>query len=79
LSNLPVMVGFGIRTPEMAGNVAEVADGVVVASVLIDEFDLLRCTTSGKAFELAAGALVNEFRQAVARRTLAQVFRGRTS
>lgn len=33
--SLPVAVGFGISTPEQAGEVAAVADGVVVGSALI--------------------------------------------
>lgn len=35
-SELPVAVGFGIRTPEQAAAVAQVADGVVVGSALVD-------------------------------------------
>jgi tryptophan synthase alpha chain len=33
---LPVVVGFGVRTPEQAGAIAAVADGVVVGSALVD-------------------------------------------
>jgi tryptophan synthase alpha chain len=36
-SGLPVCVGFGIKTPERAAEVAKVADGVVVGSALVDE------------------------------------------
>ena len=36
-SNLPVAVGFGIKTPERAAAVARIADAVVVGSVLVDE------------------------------------------
>jgi len=36
-SNLPVAVGFGIRTPERAAEVARVADAAVVGSALVDE------------------------------------------
>ena len=36
-SGLPVAVGFGVRTPERAGEIARVADAVVVGSVLVDE------------------------------------------
>ena len=36
-SGLPVVVGFGIKTPERAASVAQVADGAVVGSVLVDE------------------------------------------
>ena len=35
-SGLPVAVGFGIRTPERARDVARVADAVVVGSALVD-------------------------------------------
>jgi tryptophan synthase alpha chain len=36
---LPVAVGFGISSPEQAGEVAQVADGVVVGSALIKILD----------------------------------------
>ena len=36
LTNLPVAVGFGIRTPEQANAIASVADGAVVGSALVD-------------------------------------------
>ena len=36
-SGLPVAVGFGIKTPERAAEVARVADAVVVGSALVDE------------------------------------------
>ena len=36
-SGLPVVVGFGIKTPERAAAIARVADGVVVGSALVDE------------------------------------------
>lgn len=36
-SGLPVAVGFGIKTPERAGAIAQVADAVVVGSALVDE------------------------------------------
>lgn len=35
-SGLPVAVGFGIKTPERAAQIARVADAVVVGSVLVD-------------------------------------------
>ncbi|URW76511.1 tryptophan synthase subunit alpha [Sphingomonas donggukensis] len=35
-TDLPVAVGFGIRTPEQAAAVAAVADGVVVGSAIVD-------------------------------------------
>jgi len=36
-SRLPVAVGFGIRTPEQAAQVARIADAAVVGSALVDE------------------------------------------
>jgi tryptophan synthase alpha chain len=35
-TDLPVAVGFGVRTPEQAGAIARVADGVVVGSALVE-------------------------------------------
>jgi tryptophan synthase alpha chain len=35
-TDLPVAVGFGVRTPEQARQIAKVADGVVVGSAFID-------------------------------------------
>jgi tryptophan synthase alpha chain len=35
-SQIPVAVGFGVRTPEQAREIARVADGVVVGSALVD-------------------------------------------
>ncbi|MCJ2177061.1 tryptophan synthase subunit alpha [Novosphingobium album (ex Hu et al. 2023)] len=35
-SDIPVAVGFGVRTPEQASKIARVADGVVVGSAFVD-------------------------------------------
>ena len=35
-TDLPVAVGFGVRTPEQAAAIAKVADGVVVGSALVE-------------------------------------------
>lgn len=35
-TDLPVAVGFGIRTPEQAAAIGKVADGVVVGSAIVD-------------------------------------------
>jgi len=35
-TNLPIAIGFGVRTPEQAATAARVADAAVVASALID-------------------------------------------
>ena len=36
-SNLPVCVGFGVKTPDRAAEIARVADGVVVGSAIVDQ------------------------------------------
>ncbi len=36
-TDLPLCIGFGIRTPEHAADVARRADGVVVGSALVDQ------------------------------------------
>ena len=38
IADLPVAVGFGIRTPEQAGEIAKVADAAVVGSALVDQY-----------------------------------------
>ncbi|MGI8793750.1 MAG: tryptophan synthase subunit alpha, partial [Acidimicrobiales bacterium] len=35
VTDLPVLIGFGVSTPEQAAEVAEAADGVVVGSALM--------------------------------------------
>jgi len=35
-TNLPIAVGFGIKTPEQAADMAQVADAVVVGSAIVD-------------------------------------------
>ncbi len=35
-TELPVCIGFGIRTPEHAANIARLADGAVVGSAFVD-------------------------------------------
>jgi tryptophan synthase alpha chain len=36
-TDLPISIGFGIRTPDHAATIARLADGVVVGSALIDQ------------------------------------------
>ena len=56
-TDLPVAVGFGVRTPDQAGAIARVADGVVVGSALVelvaehgaDAPEHLRALTAGLA------------------------------
>jgi tryptophan synthase alpha chain len=56
-SGLPVAVGFGIKTPERAAEVARVADAAVVGSALVDEVAAaLEAGTDPAAKVLAAAA-----------------------
>lgn len=36
-TDLPVIVGFGIKTPETAAGIAQIADGAVVGSAIVDK------------------------------------------
>lgn len=56
-ATVPVLVGFGISTPDQARQVAAVADGVVVGSALIDAV--------GKGGAGGAGAFVRGLREAL--------------
>ncbi|GAM08450.1 tryptophan synthase alpha chain [Geobacter sp. OR-1] len=38
-TKLPVVVGFGVSTPDQAAQIAEIADGVVVGSALVKLFE----------------------------------------
>lgn len=51
-TTLPIAVGFGVRTPEAAANIARVADAVVVGSHFVDE--VRACVEAGKAAEAPA-------------------------
>jgi tryptophan synthase alpha chain len=57
-TELPVVVGFGIRTPEAARDIARVADGCVVGSAIVAEIAAGKGPAEVLAFvrALAAGA-----------------------
>ncbi|MGD9639029.1 MAG: tryptophan synthase subunit alpha [Alphaproteobacteria bacterium] len=38
-TELPIVTGFGIKTPEMAGRIAKIADGVVVGTAIVEKID----------------------------------------
>jgi tryptophan synthase alpha chain len=46
-TDLPIAVGFGVRTPEAAASIARVADAVVVGSHFVDE--IRACVEAGRA------------------------------
>jgi len=58
VTDLPVLVGVGIGTPEQAAEVCEVADGVIVGSAIVR-----RMVSDGTAESV--GELVGEFRAAL--------------
>jgi tryptophan synthase alpha chain len=60
-SRIPVCVGFGIKTPEQARQVARLADGVVVGSALVDVMERSR----GKLGIARTGALAGRLAHAV--------------
>ena len=57
-TDLPIIVGFGIRTPQNAHDIASVADGAVVGSAIVDEIGAGKSTAEILAFvkSLADGA-----------------------
>jgi tryptophan synthase alpha chain len=61
-ASIPVAVGFGVRTPEQAGAIARVADGVVVGSALVDLVGQHGADAAGPIKELTA-ALSQAVRQ----------------
>ena len=52
-TDLPISIGFGIRTPEQAAAIARLADGVVVGSALIDH--IANATTPDQAIDGVLG------------------------
>lgn len=59
-TDLPIAVGFGVRTPEQAGPIARVADGVVVGSAIVDLVGMHGAEAAGPV-----QALVRELAHAV--------------
>lgn len=62
---LPLAVGFGISTPEMAKGVAEIADGVIVGSAVVNS--IAQAVDAGTDPVAAVGSLVAEMRAACVR------------
>ena len=57
-TDLPIIVGFGIRTPQNAHDIASIADGAVVGSAIVDQIGAGKSPTEILAFvkSLADGA-----------------------
>ena len=58
MTDLPVLVGVGVGTPEQAEEVCQVADGAVVGSAVV------RCML-GEGSPMAVGELIGQFRRAL--------------
>lgn len=61
-TNLPLMVGFGVKTAAMAAEVAQFADGVIVGAALISR--LIEAYQSGDDVLAAGASLLRAMRQA---------------
>lgn len=62
-TNLPLMIGFGIKTPEMAAAVASFSDGVIVGAALVTQIHQAYVAKADPA--LAAGTFIGAMRQAI--------------
>ncbi len=60
-TSLPIAIGFGVRTPEQAGNASRIADAAVVASALIDTLSA-HLDADGKAKPGAVEAVLDQVR-----------------
>ncbi len=64
LTDLPLCVGFGIKDPDTAKAIAQLADGVVVGSVLVDKMGSME-GQSPTAIATAVGDIVGGMRAAI--------------
>jgi tryptophan synthase alpha chain len=64
-TDLPIAIGFGVRTPDQAREASRVADAAVVASALIDNLSK-HLDADGKAKPGAAEAVLNQVRDLAA-------------
>jgi tryptophan synthase alpha chain len=60
-TDLPIAIGFGVRTPEQAGAASRVADAAVVASALIDTLSA-NLDADGKALPGAVDKVLDQVR-----------------
>ncbi len=55
ITGLPVLVGFGVSTPEAASSIARISDGVIIGSALIDKIgDARGAEAARRAFEFVS-------------------------
>jgi tryptophan synthase alpha chain len=62
-TDLPIAVGFGVRTPDQAAAIARVADGVVVGSAIVDV--VAKAAAAGEAPAPAVRAIVQGLSAAI--------------
>jgi tryptophan synthase alpha chain len=62
-TSLPLMVGFGIKTPEIAAQIASFADGVIIGAALISA--ILSAYEEGGDPLKAGASLISTIRQAI--------------
>jgi tryptophan synthase alpha chain len=60
-TDLPIAIGFGVRTPEQAGAASRIADAAVVASALIDTLSA-HLDAEGKALPGAVETVLDQVR-----------------
>lgn len=64
LTDLPMCIGFGIKDPETAKAVANLADGVVIGSVLVEKMGSM-IDSSGAEIATAVGQIAGAIRKAL--------------
>lgn len=62
-THLPVMVGFGIKTPEVAAQVAKFSDGVIVGAALVNA--IIEAHQTQQDILKAGSALIHNMRHAI--------------
>ncbi len=65
VAKLPIAVGFGVRTPEMAAAIARIADAVVVGSAIVEQIGVAADLGQPGEAPARAAALVAELAAAV--------------
>jgi tryptophan synthase alpha chain len=58
----PIVVGFGISTPAQAGQVGKVANGIIIASALVQLISKTKVARIGKAVEAFCGQVVGKLK-----------------
>lgn len=62
-TDLPVMVGFGIKTAELAAEVADFSDGIIVGAALVS--CIIEAHHAKENCSAAGAALISDMRQAI--------------